>query len=73
MFTVFFTKKELYTGEGCVEMDIPWQLCRTIGPLLSQRFPLASAKAQPMGEFMPTGIEGAGSWDNCKLRVLSFQ
>ena len=28
-------------------MDIPWQLCRTIGPLLSQRFPLASAKAQP--------------------------
>ncbi len=30
--------KELYTGEGCVEMDIPWQLCRTIGPLLSQRF-----------------------------------
>ncbi len=28
-------------------MDNPWQLCRTIGPLLSQRFPLASAKAQP--------------------------
>ncbi len=28
-------------------MDIPWQLCRTIGPLLSQRFLLASAKAQP--------------------------
>ncbi len=30
-------------------MDIPWQLCRTIGPLLSQRFPLASATAQPRG------------------------
>ncbi len=30
-------------------MDIPWQLCQTIGPLLSQRFPLASAKAQPRG------------------------
>ncbi len=27
----------------------PWQLCRTIGPLLSQRLPLATAKAQPMG------------------------
>ncbi len=33
MFTVSFFKNELYTGEGCVEMDIPWQLCRTIGPL----------------------------------------
>ncbi len=35
-------------------MDIPWQLCRTIAPLLSQRFPLAplaSAKAQPRGGF----------------------
>ncbi len=30
-------------------MDNPWQLCRIIGPLLSQRFPLASAKAQPRG------------------------
>ncbi len=30
-----------------MEMVIPWQLCRTIGPLLSQRLPLASAKAQP--------------------------
>ncbi len=29
----------------------PWQLCRTIGPLLSQRFLLASAKAQPRGGF----------------------
>ncbi len=35
MFTVFllYKEKELFTGEGCVEMDIPWQLCRTIGPL----------------------------------------
>ncbi len=45
----FFINKELITSDGCVEMVIPWQLCRTIGPLLSQRFPLASAKAQPMG------------------------
>ncbi len=44
-------KKELFTGEGCLVMDIPWQLCRTIGPLLSQRFPFASAKAQPSGGF----------------------
>ncbi len=42
-------EKELFTGKGCVEMDIPWQFCRTIGPLLSQRFPLAIAKAQPRG------------------------
>ena len=30
-------------------MDIPWHLCRTIGPPLSQRLPLAIAKAQPRG------------------------
>ncbi len=54
MFTVFlfFKEKELFTGKGCVEMDIPWQLCRTIDPLLSQRFPLASAKAQPRDGFL---------------------
>ena len=46
---LFCKEKELFTSEGCVEMDIPWQLCRTIGPLLGQRFPLASAKAQPRG------------------------
>ncbi len=28
------------------------ELCRTIGPLLSQRLPLASAKAQPRGFFV---------------------
>ncbi len=34
MFTVLvFYILELYTGEGCVEMDNPWQLCRTIGTL----------------------------------------
>ncbi len=35
MFTVFlfYEEKELFTGEGCVEMDSPWQSCRTIGPL----------------------------------------
>ncbi len=26
--------KKLYTGKGCVEMDIPWQSCWTIGPLM---------------------------------------
>ncbi len=26
-------EKELFPGKGCVEMDVPWQLCRTIGPL----------------------------------------
>ena len=31
---LFYKQKELFTGEGCVEMDNPWQLCRTIGPLL---------------------------------------
>ena len=35
-----------------MEMVIPWQLCRTIGPLHSQRFLLGSAKAQPSGEFV---------------------
>ncbi len=29
----FSIKKEIHSGEGCVEMDIPWQLSRTIGPL----------------------------------------
>ncbi len=32
-------------------MDIPWQLCQTIGPLLSQGSPLASAEAQPREDF----------------------
>ncbi len=38
-------------------MDNLWQLCRTIGPLLSQRFPLASAKAQPRGEFLVSTLK----------------
>ncbi len=33
LFILSYKEKELFTGEGCVEMDIPWQLCRTIGPL----------------------------------------
>ena len=33
-------------------MVIPWQLCRTVGPLVRQRLPLASAKAQPRGGFL---------------------
>ncbi len=28
-----FAGKELFTGKGCVGVVIPWQLCRTIGPL----------------------------------------
>ncbi len=35
MFTafLFYKEKERLTGEGCVGVVIPWQLCRTIGPL----------------------------------------
>ncbi len=45
MFTVFlfYKEKELLTGEGCAEMDIPWQLCRTIGPL--------TLRSQEIGSF----------------------
>ena len=46
---ILYKRKELITSERCVEMDIPWQLCQTICPLLSQRFLLTSAKAQPSG------------------------
>ena len=35
-----------------MEMAIPWQLCRIIGPSLSQRLLMASAKAQSMGDFV---------------------
>ncbi len=31
MLFFFPFEKELVTSERCVEMDIPWQLCRTIG------------------------------------------
>ena len=37
------------TSDECVEMVISWQFFQTIGPLLSQRLPLESAKAQPRG------------------------
>ncbi len=47
---LFSLKKELITSDRCVEMGIPWQLCRTIGPLLGQRLPLAIAKAHSQGE-----------------------
>ena len=33
VYCLFLSTKELITSEGCVEMDSPWQLCRTIGPL----------------------------------------
>ncbi len=38
--------------KGVLEWSFHGNLCRTIGPLLSQRFPLASAKAQPRGGFV---------------------
>ncbi len=35
MLTLFiiYKEKEHLTGEGCVRVVIPWQLCRSIGPL----------------------------------------
>ncbi len=47
--------KELITSVGRVEMDDPWQLFRTLGPLLSHRFLLASAKAQSRGDLLAPG------------------
>ncbi len=55
--------KSCKTSKGFVEMVILWQLCRTIGPLLSQRFLLASAKAQPRGGFHP----------DCKIWLLNYK
>ncbi len=52
VYCLFSIKKELIRTGGCVEKDDPWQLRRTIGPLRSQRFLLASAKAQPRGKFV---------------------
>ena len=46
-------------------MDIPWQLWWTIGPLLSQRFPLASAKAKPMGGFHNKECLGSIAMSSC--------
>ena len=46
--------KSCKIGEGCVEMVNPCQMCRTIGPLLSQKFLLESAKAQPRGGLLIT-------------------
>ncbi len=43
MFLLFLSFKSF------VEMVIPWQFCRTVGPLFSQRLPFARAKAQPVG------------------------
>ncbi len=33
IITVLLQEKGLFTGEGCVGVVIPWQFCRTIGPL----------------------------------------
>ncbi len=62
-------KKELIKSDGCVEMVIPWQLCRTIGQLLSQA--LALLKHSQGGilhvRCLPSSIVGAprravGKW-----------
>ncbi len=56
-----------------LEWSFHGNLCRTIGPLLSQRFPLASAKAQPRGGFGFMNIcDGSSLWDlNEKYVVFS--
>ncbi len=51
-----------------MEMVQPWQWCRTIGPLLSQRFLLASAKAQPRGGF----VSASTFQTFCVLGMLIF-
>ncbi len=40
-------------SKGCVEMADPWQLCRTLSSLLSQRFLLASAKGRNRSTLRP--------------------
>ncbi len=57
-------------------MDNPWQLCRTIGPLLSQKFPLASVKAQPRGGGyfpFPAKPEGANTCASRKGKLNHAQ
>ena len=44
--------KRAVKSQGCVEMVKPWQLCRTVGPLPSQRLPLARAKVQPRRDLL---------------------
>ena len=54
-----WTRESLMDGQSfmnpisnaCVTMVIP--ICWTMGPLLSQRLPLASAKAEPWLDFEP--------------------
>ncbi len=58
MFTVFLLLKNSYiTSKGCVEMDIPWQLCWTIGPLTFYS--------------QETSIGWALALANCNLRLSS--
>ncbi len=52
-----------------MEMVKPWQLCRTIGPLPSQRFLLASAKAQPRGVFSDKLYR---KYTHCPRKVTSW-
>ena len=47
-------------------------LCRTIGPLLSQRFLLASAKAQPRGGFLTSQVFLASASRSRYLRFSSY-
>ncbi len=53
----FYKEKERLTGKDVLEWSFHGNLCRTIGPLLSQRFPLASAKAQPKGGFLTSWMQ----------------
>ena len=48
MFTVFlfYKEKERLTGKGCAGVVIPWQLCRTIGPLTLQEIVFGYLLAQ---------------------------
>ncbi len=49
--------KSYITSARCVEMDRFMAIMSDLSPLLSQRFPLASAKAQPKGEWFFTHME----------------
>ncbi len=68
MFTVFpfLKKRAINRRRMCWSGYSIGNLCRTIGPLLSQRFLLASAKAQPRGGFPFSSLVcatlTAGAW-----------
>ncbi len=51
-----------------LEMDIPWQWCWTIGPMLRQKLKLANPKAQPIWDFCTSVI---GQWGTVKSSQLA--